>query len=75
MDKLYSRQEAAEHLRISVGTLDALRKSGKISYLQSCPGGKVLFTANAIQTYITRKTHTHSPKPNFTYRTPRSRKR
>ena len=61
MDKLLTRQEAAEMLGISCDTLDRLRADRKIAYIQHKPGGKVWFTEDAIAEYLIRATHPAQP--------------
>lgn len=67
---LLTREEAAQHLRISTDTLDRLRKAGKIAYIQHVKGGKVWFTEDALRDYIARTTHTEKPQKEvkWTYR-------
>lgn len=61
MEKLLNRQAAAEILGISVATLDSLKYSGKITYVQYTPRGAVYFTEAALQEYVARCTHRAKP--------------
>lgn len=76
MEKLITRKEAAQILGISIGTLDAARNNGQISYVQYVPNGCVFFTDSGLQEYIAKCTHRAKPeeKPGFTYRRIRGRK-
>lgn len=62
MATLLTRKEAAAKLGISVDTLDALRTSGQLSYIQHKPGGKVWITEEALVEYLTRATHHARPQ-------------
>ena len=61
MEKMLNRREAAERLGISVATLDSLKYSGKITYVQYTPRGAVFFTEAGLQEYIARCTHRARP--------------
>jgi len=61
MPELLTRQEVAEKLGISTVTVDRLRKSGKLAYIQHTPNGKVWFTDDAVAEYIARSTHAALP--------------
>jgi len=54
---LYTRQQAAERLGMSVWTLDAERRSGKLAYIQRKENGKVLISEDAIREYLSRANH------------------
>lgn len=70
MSELLTRAEAAERLHISTDTLDRLRRSGKIAYVQHVKGGKVWFTDDALREYLARTTHAAQPvtPPKGTFR-------
>lgn len=57
MPILLTRKEAAARLGITVMTLDAERKSGRLAYIQRKPGGKVWITEEALAEYLARATH------------------
>lgn len=57
MKKLLSRKEAAEYLSISLDRLDEARRGGEIEYIQYVENGRVFFTEEALEAYITRCTH------------------
>ena len=57
MDQLVTRKEAAKMLGISVATLDSVRSSGELSYIQYVKNGKVFFTITDIQKFISKNTH------------------
>lgn len=59
---LLTRQQAAERLGMSVWTLDAERRCGKLAYIQRKPGGKVWITDQAIAEYLARATHPAQPE-------------
>ena len=76
MEKLITRKEAAEILRISLTTLDVARTNGLISYAQYVENGCVYFTETSIQEYIAKCTHRARPKENkTTFRKPRQSRR
>jgi predicted site-specific integrase-resolvase len=54
---LYTRNEAAAQLGISLVTLDIERKTGRLAYLQRKPGGKVWIPEAAIAEYFERALH------------------
>ena len=54
---LYTRQQAAERLGMSVWTLDAERRSGKLAFIQRKENGKVLISEDAIRDYLSRASH------------------
>lgn len=56
MSNLLTRKEAAARLGITVVTLDALRTSRALAYIQHKPGGKVWITEKAIEDYLARAT-------------------
>lgn len=73
MEKLIPRKEAAQILGINIQTLDAARKSGRISYIQYVPNGSVYFTDAALQEYVARSTYRAIPNPPVqTYRKQRA---
>lgn len=75
MEKLITRKEAAKILGISIATLDAVRNSGQISYIQYVENGCVYFTDSGLQEYVAKCTHKARPIGNITtYRTPRKPK-
>lgn len=53
---LYSRNQAAEYLGISVRTLDRLAERREIAYIQPEKGYRVQYTAKALDDYLTRNT-------------------
>ena len=57
MNELLSRKDAAKRLGMSLVTLDENRNSGKLTYIQSKPGGKVWISEDAIAEYLARATH------------------
>jgi len=59
---LFSRQQAAERLGMSVWTLDAERRCGKLAFIQRKPNGKVLVPEEAINEYLARATHPARPE-------------
>ena len=59
---LYTRQETADLLGISLDTLDKERRAGRITYIQRTPGANVMFTDEAITEYIARITHPARPE-------------
>ena len=59
---LMSRKAAAERLGMSLVTLDVERTSGRLSYIQRKPGGKVWITEEAILEYLARATHPARPE-------------
>lgn len=61
MEKMFTRKEAADILGIDVKVLDTARFNGDIAYVQFVKGGKVQFTAEALQEYIARSTHRARP--------------
>lgn len=61
MEKLYTRKEAAAVLGISVSTLDNVRSSGQISYVQYVTNGSVFFTEEALAEYVAKCTHRALP--------------
>ena len=52
--KLYSRKEAAQMLGVGLTTLDKLRNTGRLGYYQAVPGGKVQFTQQQLDTFLSR---------------------
>ena len=69
MEKLISRQEAAQILGLSVTALDQARSCGHITYVQYVENGCVYFTERALQEYVARCTHRARPLDNNpTYR-------
>lgn len=62
MTNLMTRQEAAKILHISVATVDRLRMSGQLTYIQRTPGGKVWITWDAIEEYVSRITRPAIPE-------------
>lgn len=73
MTTVYSRQEAAKYLRISIKTLDELRKQRKISFVQHSPGGKVYFREEDLDAYLSRATH--QARPEYLINVPARRRR
>lgn len=61
MGTLLTRKEAAAKLGITVVTLDAMRASGNLTYIQHKPGGKVWIAESAIDEYLARATHQARP--------------
>lgn len=57
MEKLFTRKEAALMLGISVATLDNVKATGAISYIQYVQSGSVFFTEKALLEYIAKSTH------------------
>ena len=51
---LLTRQQAADRLGISVWTLDAERRCGKLAFIQRKANGKVLISEDAIREYLAR---------------------
>ena len=70
MNKLLTRQEAAQMLGITVSTLDIIRKAGNIEYIQYTENGRVFFTENGLQQFIIKSTHyaIHRPASSPTFR-------
>ncbi len=71
MEKLYTRQEAADILGIGVSKIDEERRGRRLAYIQSRPGGKVWISEKAIEEYLSRATHPALPEVrnvNYTYR-------
>lgn len=62
MEKLYTRKEAATILGVSLGTLDAAKAKGRISYVQYTENGSVFFTELGLQEYIAKFTHPATAK-------------
>ncbi len=62
MEKLYTRKEAATILGVSLGTLDAAKAKGRISYVQYTENGSVFFTELGLQEYIAKSTHPATAK-------------
>ena len=62
MTKMMTRQEAADVLCISVATIDRLRKSGQLGYIQRTANGKVWISMDAVEAYIARITHPAMPE-------------
>lgn len=62
MNNLYTRQEAAEILRMSVWTLDAERHCGRLAFIQRKANGKVLITEEAINEYLAKANHPIKPE-------------
>lgn len=58
-DRLATKKEAAQILRISLRTLDYLRTSGKITYLKI--GGQVRFRSSDIREYMEINTIKRTP--------------
>ena len=50
----YTRKETAAILGVSLTTLDNMRKSRRIGFYQSMPGGKLLFSKRHIEQYWDR---------------------
>ncbi len=74
MGELIPRREAAERIGVGIYTLDALRKQGKIAYVQHVANGRVFFTETAIQEYLARVNHRARPsEKSETYRKKRDR--
>ncbi len=61
MERLLSRKDAAGILGVSIGTLDAARANGQITFVQYVENGCVYFTEDSIQEYIARFTHRARP--------------
>lgn len=61
MGTLLTRKEAADRLGISVVTLDELRTSRQLAYIQHKPNGKVWITEEAINDYLARANHPVRP--------------
>ena len=68
MEKLYTRREAASLLGISLGTLDAAKAKGQISYVQYKENGSVFYTEFGLQEYIAKATHPARPRDYGGYR-------
>lgn len=62
---LLTRQRAALRLGISVASLDDLRRSGQIGYIQAGPGTKVWFRESDLSTFLARATHPPIPTPRY----------
>ena len=62
MSTLLTRKEAAARLGISVVTLDELRTSRQLAYIQHKPNGKVWITEDAINDYLARANHPVRPQ-------------
>lgn len=62
MTALLTRKEAAARLGVTVQTIDALRTSGKLAYLQRAPNAKVFFSEASIEEYLARITHRAKPE-------------
>lgn len=62
MKKLLTRKEAAVLIGVSLMTLDAMRSSGQLAYIQRKPGGKVWITEEAIEECLARATHQARPE-------------
>lgn len=56
-ERLFTREQAAERLGISLSTLDAERKSGNLGYIQRKRRGKVWITEQHIQDYLNQWNH------------------
>lgn len=52
--KLYTRKEAAQMLGVGLTTLDKLRNTGRLGYYQAVPGGKVQFTQQQLDAFLSR---------------------
>lgn len=63
MSRLLTRKEAAGRLGISVDTLDAERRCGRLTYIQRKPNGKVWIPEDAIAEYLAKGTHQAKPEP------------
>lgn len=61
MEKMITRKETAKLLGISLATLDSARLNGLIAYVQYVENGKIYFTSESIQEYISRCTHRAKP--------------
>ena len=73
MEKLISRREAAQILGVSIATLDAVRNSGQIAYVQYVPNGCVYFTKECLEEYIAKCTRKALPiEKKRTYRMPKA---
>ncbi len=59
---LYTRQETANLLGMSLDTLDKERRAGRIAYIQRTPRANVMFTDEGIAEYIARITHPAKPE-------------
>lgn len=59
---LLTRQQAADRLGISVWTLDAERRCGKLAFIQRKANGKVLISEDAIREYLARANHPVKPE-------------
>lgn len=46
-----TREEAADHFRVSVDTLDRWRRAGKGPQAVKLPGGRIRYARKAIQEY------------------------
>ena len=57
MQRLYTRKEASELLGISLTTLDLARKTGQIAFVQYMDNGKVFFTEEGLNDYLSNFTH------------------
>ena len=56
-ERLFTREQAAERLGISLSTLDAEKKSGNLGYIQRKRRGKVWITEQHIQDYLNQWNH------------------
>lgn len=61
MQQLLNRHEAAAELGVSVATIDRLRKSGQLTFIQRTANGNVRFTRDALAEYIARITRPAQP--------------
>lgn len=61
MSTLLTRKEAAARLGISLVTLDELRTTRQLAYIQSKAGGKVWITEEAIDNFLARATQSARP--------------
>lgn len=62
---LFTRNEAAQQLGVSTATLDLIRATGQIGYIQHRPGAKVWFRQSDLDTFLARSTHPPTPTPRF----------
>lgn len=71
---LITRQELAQTMGCSLAVIDEARRTGKLAFVQLCPGGKVFFKPEHIDAWLARCTHPARPISTIptTYRKPRA---
>ena len=76
MSNLITRQQLAEQIPCALSVIDEARASGKLAYIQLCPGGKVFFKPEHVEAWLARCTHPAKPvNAVATYRKPRAKGR